>query len=108
VAGILTEPEKAKPGTIAAEPLALEMPSLDFTASTAPADPAAKLADTLLSQPAAKPAAKGSDGVGTRLDLAKAYLEIGDKEGARDLQKEVARSGSEAQRAEAEKLLGSL
>lgn len=46
--------------------------------------------------------------VGTRLDLAKAYLEIGDKAGAQALLQNVATSGDEAQRAEAQKLLGSL
>lgn len=53
----------------------------------------------------ARPAASA---VGTRLDLAKAYLEIGDKAGAQALLQSVATSGDEAQRAEAQKLLGAL
>ncbi|MEG0009048.1 MAG: FimV/HubP family polar landmark protein [Aeromonas sp.] len=44
-------------------------------------------------------------GVGAKLDLARAYLEIDDKESARELLQEAAAQGSEHQRAEAEKLL---
>ena len=50
----------------------------------------------------------GSEGVGTKLELAKAYLEIGDKDGAREILQEVAKEGSNAQRAEAEKLMSTL
>ncbi|HET7403177.1 MAG TPA: FimV/HubP family polar landmark protein, partial [Usitatibacter sp.] len=49
-----------------------------------------------------------SEGVGTKLELAKAYLEIGDKDGAREILQEVAKEGSNAQRAEAEKLMAAL
>ena len=49
-----------------------------------------------------------SEGVGTKLELAKAYLEIGDKDGAREILQEVAKEGSNAQRAEAEKLMATL
>lgn len=44
-------------------------------------------------------------GVGAKLDLARAYLEIDDKESARELLEEAAAQGSEHQRNEAEKLL---
>ncbi|MGL4250450.1 MAG: FimV/HubP family polar landmark protein [Aeromonas sp.] len=44
-------------------------------------------------------------GVGAKLDLARAYLEIDDKESARELLQEAVAQGSEHQRAEAEKLL---
>ncbi len=44
-------------------------------------------------------------GVGAKLDLARAYLEIDDKDSARELLQEAAEQGSENQRAEAEKLL---
>ena len=44
-------------------------------------------------------------GVGAKLDLARAYLEIDDKESARELLQEAAAQGSEHQRSEAEKLL---
>ncbi|EKP0308145.1 pilus assembly protein FimV [Aeromonas veronii] len=44
-------------------------------------------------------------GVGAKLDLARAYLEIDDKDSARELLQEAAEQGSDHQRAEAEKLL---
>ena len=50
----------------------------------------------------------GGEAVGTKLELAKAYLEIGDKDGARDILQEVAKEGSAAQREEAQKLISSL
>ncbi len=50
----------------------------------------------------------GGEGVGTKLELAKAYLEIGDKDGAREILQEVAKEGSSAQKEEAQKLIASL
>ena len=44
-------------------------------------------------------------GVGAKLDLARAYLEIDDKESARELLEEAVAQGSEHQRSEAQKLL---
>jgi pilus assembly protein FimV len=46
--------------------------------------------------------------VATKLDLAKAYEEMGDKDGARELLKEVLKDGDAAQRASAEQLLAKL
>ena len=54
------------------------------------------------------PSGGGDSGVGTKLELAKAYLEIGDKDGAREILQEVAKEGSASQREEAEKLISSL
>jgi pilus assembly protein FimV len=50
----------------------------------------------------------GGEAVGTKLELAKAYLEIGDKDGAREILQEVAKEGSSAQKEEAQKLIASL
>ena len=50
----------------------------------------------------------GGEAVGTKLELAKAYLEIGDKDGAREILHEVAKEGSSAQKEEAKKLIASL
>ena len=50
----------------------------------------------------------GGDAVTTKLELAKAYLEIGDKDGAREILQEVAKEGSAAQKAEAQQLIASL
>lgn len=47
----------------------------------------------------------GLDEVGTKLDLARAYMDMGDSEGARSLLDEVSEEGNEAQRREAEELL---
>ena len=46
--------------------------------------------------------------VATKLDLAKAYEEMGDKEGARDLLNEVAKEGDEAQQKQARQMLSKL
>jgi len=46
--------------------------------------------------------------VATKLDLAKAYEEMGDKDGARELLKEVVKDGDAAQRGSAEQLLAKL
>ena len=50
----------------------------------------------------------GGEAVGTKLELAKAYLEIGDKDGAREILQEVVKEGSAAQKDEAQKLIASL
>ena len=49
-----------------------------------------------------------TDEVGTKLDLARAYIEMGDKAGAKELLEEVLEVGDENQRAEAEELLRQL
>ena len=46
--------------------------------------------------------------VGTKLDLARAYMDMGDPEGARSILEEVMHEGSDAQRQEAGRLLESL
>ena len=49
-----------------------------------------------------------ADDVATKLDLAKAYQEMGDKDGARELLKEVLAEGSDAQKADAQNLMAAL
>ncbi|MGZ5084545.1 MAG: FimV/HubP family polar landmark protein, partial [Usitatibacter sp.] len=73
-------------------------------APAAPSSGSIDLADLSLDAPAES----GGEAVGTKLELAKAYLEIGDKDGAREILKEVAKEGSSAQREEASKLIASL
>ncbi len=46
--------------------------------------------------------------VATKLDLAKAYQEMGDKDGARELLNEVAKEGDSAQQGQAQQMLSSL
>ncbi len=48
------------------------------------------------------------DAVGTKLDLAKAYMDMGDPDGARSMLEEVVAEGSDAQRAEANRLIAEL
>lgn len=64
------------------------------------------LADLNLDSPAH--GSESGEGAGTKLELAKAYLEIGDKDGAREILQEVAKEGSSAQKAEAQKLIATL
>jgi pilus assembly protein FimV len=49
-----------------------------------------------------------SDAVGTKLDLARAYIDMGDPEGARSMLEEVIAEGNSGQRSDAEKLMASL
>lgn len=50
----------------------------------------------------------GEDGVGTKLDLAKAYLDMGDPEGARSMLEEVLSEGNDSQKGEARKLMAEI
>lgn len=50
----------------------------------------------------------GEDAIGTKLDLAKAYLDMGDPEGARSMLDEVMSEGNDAQKDEARKLLAEI
>ncbi|AZC23793.1 FimV/HubP family polar landmark protein [Pseudomonas sessilinigenes] len=50
----------------------------------------------------------GSDEVATKLDLAQAYIDMGDNDGARDILGEVLSEGSEGQKSEAQEMLARL
>ena len=50
----------------------------------------------------------GTDEAATKLDLARAYIEMGDTDGARDILEEVSLEGNEDQKAEAQDLLKNL
>jgi pilus assembly protein FimV len=90
-----------------------DLSGLDFPSSkpaesapppAAPSGGSHDLADLSLDAPSES----SGEAVGTKLELAKAYLEIGDKDGAREILNEVAKEGSSAQREEASKLIASL
>jgi pilus assembly protein FimV len=88
------EEKKAEPDKTAA-PLDLSSISLDLGA---------------VGEPSASPA--GTDPkwqeVATKLDLAKAYEEMGDKDGARELLNEVMKDGDSVQKGQAQQLLAKL
>ncbi len=46
--------------------------------------------------------------VGTKLDLARAYMDMGDPDGARNILNEVLQEGSPAQKQEAQRLIDSI
>jgi pilus assembly protein FimV len=46
--------------------------------------------------------------VGTKLDLARAYMDMGDPEGARSILEEVVQEGSASQKQEAQRLIEAL
>lgn len=58
--------------------------------------------------PAAAGPGMGGDAVDTKIDLARAYMDMGDPEGARSMLEEVMHEGSQAQRDAAQKLLDEL
>ena len=94
----------------------LEMPSGKGAAARAPADlplsfepsPAAAQGSSMSLTDLNLDSGGGGEAVGTKLELAKAYLEIGDKDGAREILQEVVKEGSAAQKDEAQKLIASL
>ncbi|THF62480.1 FimV/HubP family polar landmark protein [Pseudothauera rhizosphaerae] len=89
-----------------ATPAAGEPPAMDLSSIDLNLEPAA--AEKAGAEPAA--AAEGGAGqeVDTKLELARAYEEMGDKEGARELLEEVLREGSAEQQASARQVLSRL
>ncbi len=77
-----------------------ELPSLDSTAFTK------ALGSGVDFDLGGEPATMSE--VGTKLDLARAYMDMGDPEGARSILEEVLTEGNPNQRQEAERLIGSL
>ena len=88
-------PELAEP---AMEPVAPEVHELDASLGQAYEDPYA---------PMTGGAEIGGDPIDTKLDLARAYLDMGDYEGARAMLEEVLTEGSQIQKDEAQRLLDS-
>lgn len=89
-----TEPAAPQP---AAPNIDLSDINLDLGASAAEAEAKPALEDSTRFQESA-----------TKLDLAKAYIEMGDKEGAREILLEVIQEGSDEQQDDAKKLLAEL
>lgn len=108
------EPEAAPATTEAVAAEAPMMPDLDLSGinldlSEAAASPAADFGGTALEE--ATTLAGDStvwEEASTKLDLARAYLEMGDKEGAREILQEVVSEGGPDQQEDAKKLLATL
>ncbi len=82
-------PAGAKPAEVDLSEISFDLGALDAAAPAGEADPRWQE-------------------IATKLDLAKAYEEMGDKDGARDLLNEVAKEGDEAQQAQAREMLAKL
>ncbi|UCC13683.1 MAG: hypothetical protein JSW21_09935 [Gammaproteobacteria bacterium] len=65
-------------------------------------------ADATQEMPQVKPSDVTLSEVGTKLDLARAYIDMGDPDGAKSILEEVAEEGDEAQKEEARQLLDGL
>ncbi|APV52538.1 hypothetical protein BWI17_19110 [Betaproteobacteria bacterium GR16-43] len=85
-----------------------DLSGLDFPGTKPAASASSGMADLSLDLASSDGDSGGGDAVGTKLELAKAYLEIGDKDGAREILMEVVKEGSGSQKGEAQKLIDSL
>ena len=95
-----------KPPALTAAPGALD---LDVGAETTPDTSftqTQKLSTEDLALPDLEPVTMSE--VGTKLDLARAYMDMGDPDGARNILDEVLHEGSAAQKQEAQRLMESL
>ena len=88
-----------------ASPAAADPGRDDWALDTAPAASAAAITKQRPVTPALD---DGNQGVATKIELARAYIDIGDAEGARGMLEEVLMEGSDSQREDALKLLGTL
>jgi pilus assembly protein FimV len=92
----------------------LEMLSGDFDAQPeSPVEPAAEADNMLSLEPMDEADGEAidfdsTDEVATKLDLARAYVDMGDAEGARSILEEVVNEGTEEQKQQAQELLGGL
>jgi pilus assembly protein FimV len=89
----------AEPAAVEPAPAYAPPPAPVHAESHAPTSGAAKPAEDFFA---------GEDAIGTKLDLAKAYLDMGDPEGARSMLDEVLAEGNDAQKSEARKLLAEI
>lgn len=81
----------------------MEIPDLDFSSSSK-----GNGVDTTQQMAALSTDFLGDDAVATKIDLARAYLDMGDSDGARSMLEEVMTEGTAGQRDEAKKLLSEI
>jgi pilus assembly protein FimV len=92
-----------------ADEISFELPSIDLGVDMkAPSIEPPALESATQQMPAIKDDFLGDDAVATKIDLARAYLDMGDADGARSMLEEVVNEGSESQKAEARKLLSEI
>lgn len=91
--------EERKPEAMESNDLDFDLGDLDLGGAGADLEAEEEPAEGLLSD---------MDEVATKLDLARAYVDMGDPDGARSILEEVLQEGSEAQQDEARELLGQL
>jgi pilus assembly protein FimV len=97
----LSEPECVVPEVNAPEPL-------EFDLAPEPAKPAASAQPAPLESPVDMAGSLSADAIeaaATKLELARAYLDMGDVEGARGMLEEVTQEGTSEQRQDARRLL---
>jgi len=107
-AGDVTDAEaQAQPAPAAAQPLNFDLSSIDLdlppAADAPPSEPAMSSPEAFML--AEEDMSSNSAEMATKLDLALAYREIGDKEGARELLDEVLKGGTPEQSEKAKSLL---
>ena len=105
------EPVAAPAPAPVKEEFSLDLPEIDFAAVEAPKVEAPKVAEPAvpsMDDELGDLGVFGDDAVATKLDLARAYMDMGDPDGARSMLEEVIGEGNAAQQDEARKLLGSL
>lgn len=97
-------------GQPAATPPSLDLGSIDLNLEATSAAPITLQSETteLSAAGGLAPGADAADEVNTKLELARAYEEMGDTEGARELVEEVLREGSPEQREAAARLVARL
>ncbi len=97
--------EPAEPAPEPASEAPAESASETAAGGESEAEPEAMGADDLLSEDDDFDFLGDSDENATKLDLAKAYIDMGDNDGARDILNEVLAEGTEGQQGEARELL---
>jgi pilus assembly protein FimV len=103
--------EAAEVPELASAPAGAAMPdlSLDMAGINLGLEESAAMAPAMATTVAEEPAADSLwQEVSTKLDLAKAYVEMGDKEGAREILQEVLQEGDDKQQSDAQALLAGI